>query len=276
MKLKSHPRSLVTIVMPVFNEEQGIPQLKAKLLEVERLLSAQYDLEFLFVDDGSLDGTVASLQQHFTNGATPFRVMQHGANRGVGAAFRTGFEQARGEFVCTIDADCTYSPEGLANLLEALHSTGADISVASPYHPLGSVEGVSGWRLALSKGCSRLYRIVLPVKLYTYTSIFRAYRAEVLRNVQFKSSGFVAAAEILVNAARKRYTVTEVPMTLRSRSIGRSKMKVLSTLTAHLKLLFGSLALVFEPGSRALQHNNISGLLRKGMAQRDSKDPFAA
>lgn len=230
-------RELASVVVPIFNEEDGILQLKQKLLCLCDLLADDFDVEFVFVDDGSHDNTVATLHKEFGAEAIRFRVVEHGVNRGVGAAFRTGFHHARGAYICTIDADCSYSPEGLKLLLTTLRVTGKDIAVASPYHPEGGVEGVPAWRLVLSKGCSTLYRWLSPLKLYTYTSIFRVYREEVVRRVPFKSDGFVSASEILIGAGRRGYTVVEVPMVLRARSMGRSKMKVARTMFTHLKML---------------------------------------
>ena len=228
---------LVSVVVPIFNEEAGIGLLREKLFKLKTLLETTYALELVFVDDGSSDATVVGLKDKFADAGVPFQIVEHGRNRGVGAAFRSGFQVCTGKLVCTIDADCTYSPEGLKLLLDALAATGADIAVASPYHPQGGVEGVPWWRLALSRRCSALYRWASPLKLYTYTSIFRAYRREVIRNVSFTSDGFVSAAEILLAAGRQGYRVTEVPMVLRARSIGRSKMKVVRTIVSHLRML---------------------------------------
>lgn len=227
----------ISIVIPIFNEEDGVELLKEKLMRLKSLLGAECYPEFVFVDDGSSDRTVERLRRHFTPSGVPFQIIEHGVNRGVGAAFRSGFARAGGAIVCTIDADCSYSPEGLKSLLDALRTTGADIAVASPYHPQGGVEGVPVWRLALSRGCSVLYRRLSPLKIYTYTSIFRAYKAEVVRNVPFRADGFVSASEILIAAGRRGYTVTEVPMVLRARAIGRSKMKVMRTIGSHLRML---------------------------------------
>ena len=207
-------------------------------MRLRDLLASEYSLEFVFVDDGSHDRTVERLRRQFESVGTPFEIVEHGLNRGVGAAFRSGFARAKGSVVCTIDADCSYSPEGLQSLLAALRATGADIAVASPYHPRGGVEGVPMWRLALSRGCSVLYRRLSPLKLYTYTSIFRAYKAEVVRKTPFRADGFVSASEILIAAGRRGYVVTEVPMILRARAIGRSKMKVMRTMGSHVRMLW--------------------------------------
>ena len=230
---------ITSVVVPVFNEEDGISQLQDSLVQLRHALNGQ--LEFIFVDDGSSDNTVTGLRAAFGNDPS-CRVVEHGVNRGIGAAFRTGFGVASGDIVCTIDADCSYKPEGLRRLIDALDETGADIAVASPYHPDGGVAGVPPWRLLLSRCCSLLYRILAPVNLYTYTSVFRAYKQQVIRDVQFQSNGFVSAVEILFSAARSGYRITEVPMVLHARTVGQSKMKIARTIKTHLRLM-GDLAI---------------------------------
>jgi dolichol-phosphate mannosyltransferase len=269
-------RELVSILIPIFNEEDGVELLKEKLLGLQNLLQHEYELEFLFIDDGSSDLTVPRLRKCFQDAPITTRILQHGVNQGVGAAFRTGFQKAQGAYVCTIDADCTYSPEGLQQLLSALKSSGTDIAVASPYHPDGGVEGVAAWRLVLSKGCSMLYRLFSPLKLYTYTSIFRAYRGEVVRTVQFRGNGFVSASEILIAAGRQGYTVTEVPMVLRARSIGRSKMKVLRTIGSHLEMLFSFAGSISATPPRRPVARVRGTLVSTRVAATNNKDPFAA
>lgn len=269
-------RQLVSVVVPVLNEEDGVSLLKRKLLTLRDLLSDRFVVELIFVDDGSNDETTTRLKEQFGPTGIQFCVVEHGFNRGVGAAFRTGFQYCKGAFVCTIDADCSYSPEGLKLLLTALNVTGRDIAVASPYHPQGGVEGVPKWRLVLSKGCSALYRMFSPVKLYTYTSIFRAYRVEVVRNVQFDSNGFVSAPEILISAARQGYTVTEVPLVLKARSVGRSKMKILRTIASHLEMLVGFFGSSPKPGTLHVPPRPAKPLIKATLAPGDNKDPFAA
>lgn len=240
--------ALLSVVIPVYNEELGVDYLAERLNKLRQQWS-EYTLEFVLVDDGSSDRTPAELQRVF--GSDPSCViLLHGQNRGVGAAFRTGFEKARGEIICTIDADCSYGPENLRLMVNRLKELSADIAVASPYHPDGDVEGVPRWRLALSRVCSLLYRICSPVKLYTYTSVFRAYRRAVVSAVPFEEDGFVSAAEILIRAAAKGFTIIEVPMILRGRKIGHSKMKVVRTIRQHLRLIGRLLSLRFDAGER--------------------------
>src|SRR5262249_44074581 len=130
------------------------------------------------------------------------RLQRHEINRGLGAALRTGFAAARGRIIITTDSDATYRFSEIPALLTRL-SPDIDIVTASPYHPEGSVEGVPGYRLLLSRGSSLAYRLLVGGHLHTYTALFRAYRSEVVRTVTFDSDGFLAVAELLVNAMRQ-------------------------------------------------------------------------
>jgi dolichol-phosphate mannosyltransferase len=229
-------RRTISVIVPVLNEEAGIEALRSKLSCLEGIFGALTSLEFVFVDDGSTDRTRERLESAF-GGGTSCRIVSHPTNQGVGAAFRTGFAHATGSIVCTIDADCTYEPESLKDLVNVLDSTGADIAVASPYHPEGKIEDIVGWRIFVSKVCSAIYRLVSPVKLYTYTSIFRAYRRAVTKTVSFEANGFVSAAEIIIRASQQGYQVAELPMTLRGRRVGTSKMRILRTIRTHLGMM---------------------------------------
>jgi dolichol-phosphate mannosyltransferase len=234
-RVPQHKR-LISLVIPIFNEEDGVDQLRERLGCVRDMWRETADVEFVFVDDGSSDKTRHALHEAF--GTDPLsQIAIHGVNRGIGAAFRTGFARSRGSIVCTIDADCSYGPENLQRLTVALDEQDADIAVASPYHPQGTVEGVPSWRLLLSKSCSIFYRVVAPVRLHTYTSVFRAYRKNVVEAVPFQEDGFVSATEVLIRAAEQGYRITEVPMTLHARKIGRTKMKVLRTIRGHARLI---------------------------------------
>jgi len=230
----------ISVVVPFYNEEEGIPALQERLLKLAKQLSPKYELECVLVDDGSQDGSERVAQQVFAG--TPGLVYaRHAQNRGLGAAMRTGFNEATGDIICAIDSDCTYDPLEIPRLLNVLETTGADIATASPYHPQGGVENVIGWRLFLSRGASWMYRIVCSSKLYTYTSMMRAYRRAVVKGVPFYSDGFAGVTEILLRASQQGYRVVEVPMVLHSRVAGVSKMKVMHSMTMHLQLMWQAL-----------------------------------
>jgi len=210
--------------------------LAKKLSQLSKRLSGEYELECVLVDDGSQDGTSEVAKACFRS-QPRIKLLRHERNRGPGAAVRTGFSTATGEIVCTIDSDCTFDPLQIPRLLELMELRDVDIVTASPYHPDGGVENVPAWRLLLSRGASTVYRRVCACKLYTYTSFMRAYRREVIERVAFECDGFAAFTEILLRAAHQGYKVAELPMVLKSRATGASKMKVLYTIRTHLALM---------------------------------------
>ncbi|MBI4322958.1 MAG: glycosyltransferase [Candidatus Omnitrophica bacterium] len=227
----------LSLIFPCYNEREGIGHLLQVLSQLQRRLCPDYALELIFVDDGSTDGTAEHLEAELAGSSFTARVIRHERNRGLGAAIRTGFGQARGELIATTDSDCTYDPLALVPML-ALLEQGADVVVGSAYHPQGGVHNVPAYRLVLSRGCSWLYRLVLGARIYTYTGLMRLYRAEVVRSVRFESDDFLAVAEILVRALMMGYRVAEHPMTLTVRQYGTSKAVILRIILDHLGFLW--------------------------------------
>jgi dolichol-phosphate mannosyltransferase len=230
----------ISVVVPFYNEAEGIPALRRKLGQLAGVLAPTHELECILVDDGSQDGSEGVARDLFGD-MRLVAFAKHPHNRGLGAAMRTGFNKATGEIVCAIDSDCTYDPLQIPLLVYALETSGADVATASPYHPEGGVENVIGWRLFLSRGASWMYGIVSASKLYTYTSMMRAYRRAVIQMVPFHSDGFAGVTEILLRASQQGYRIVEVPMVLRSRVTGTSKMKVARSIGTHLQLMLQAL-----------------------------------
>ncbi|HET9726865.1 MAG TPA: DUF3473 domain-containing protein, partial [Gemmatimonadales bacterium] len=222
----------VTVVVPCYNEESSLAYLSNALAEVQRDLAVRYDLRFVFVDDGSTDGTLATLQRLF--GSRPeCTVIAHDRNRGITAAILTGARAAATGTVCSIDCDCTYDPRRLGEMIPLL-TDGVDLVTASPYHPQGSVKNVQGWRLVLSRSASRLYRLVLPHKLHTYTSCFRVYRRGTILALDVRDPGYLGLVELIGKLDLAGGVVVEYPTVLEARLLGRSKMKVVRNVLRHV------------------------------------------
>jgi len=219
----------LTVILPLYDEEALLPSLPGLLERVRKALEG-HDTRLLAIDDGSTDGTAAGLA-----GISGLDVLRHPENRGVGAAMATGLREATGDAAIVYDPDEAYAPEILPALVAAL--AGADVATASPYHPDGSVEGVGALRLLLSRAASLLYRLRTKAPLRTFTCAVRAYRLPVARDLLPAPDDFTAAAYLLAKAIASGLRVVEVPARLRVRRAGRSKMRLLRTIRAHLKLL---------------------------------------
>jgi glycosyltransferase involved in cell wall biosynthesis len=229
-------KTSVTVIIPCYNEAEGVHYTCEKLFAAREQLAEQYDLFFVFVDDASSDDTVAKLEQAAQQHKN-FTVVRHQTNQGITGAILTGLQIAQTEVVCSLDADCTYDPASLGALL-ALFMDDTDMVTASPYHPAGTVENVPGWRLWISQWCSFLYRRLLKTKLYTYTSCFRVYRRSSLLNWQPANRGFVGLVEMISFLEQNNARIVECPATLSVRQFGQSKMRILRVISQHLRMMW--------------------------------------
>ncbi len=219
----------VTVVLPFYNEMALLTALPGLLDRVRTALEG-HEVRLLAVDDGSTDGTADGLAR-----IPGLEVLRHPKNRGVGAAMTTGLREATGEAALVYDPDEAYAPEILPKLVQALDR--ADVATASPYHPEGKVEGVGQFRLLLSRAASLLYRMRTKAPLKTFTCAVRAYRLPAAKDLLPAPDDFTAAAYLLAAALGKGLRVAEVPARLRVRRRGKSKMRLLRTARAHLRLL---------------------------------------
>ncbi|MGB7095705.1 MAG: glycosyltransferase family 2 protein, partial [Anaerolineales bacterium] len=107
--------TVLSVVIPAYNEENGIAEIAERVLSVKESLkeSGVEDLELLVVDDGSGDNTAA-----VAGGIDGVRLIRHEKNRGYGAALKTGFSKANGELIGFLDADGTYPPEYFPQLCQ--------------------------------------------------------------------------------------------------------------------------------------------------------------
>ena len=186
--------SEVTIIVPCFNEQDSLPGLASRLNALVQAGNLHWQV--IFVDDGSKDNTGRLLSGIAVTHSWA-QVIHHENNRGLGAALRTGFAASRSPIICTVDSDCTNPQERLPELIQALNP-GSDIATASPWHPDVQAGEVPWHRKLMSQAASVLYGLVLGRRIYTFTSMFRAYRQSVIESVRFESNGFPAVTEILV------------------------------------------------------------------------------
>jgi glycosyltransferase involved in cell wall biosynthesis len=231
----SSTQTPVSVVVPMFNERECVASLMASLAGVEVQLGDRYAFEFVLVDDGSRDETVALLNNAIS-GRPNYRLAEHSVNRGIGAAIGTGIAAASHEAVVSMDCDGSYDPLLMGELLPLL-ADGVDLVTASPYHRAGGVENVPLWRLRLSRLASQLYGLACRHKLSCYTSCFRVYRRSAVIDIQLENPGFVGVAELLCQVLQQGGVVVEHPAMLRSRVAGHSKMRVVRASLGHLRLI---------------------------------------
>ncbi len=219
-------RPLISVVIPLYNEEESIPHLCSALTAALQRYGKPY--EIIIVDDGSKDRSFELLAEQAQRDPH-LAVIQLRRNFGQTAAFAAGFNHARGDVVITMDADLQNDPDDIPLLMEKIDE-GYDI--------------VSGWRKDRqdrfldrrlpSMIANRLISNVTDVRLHDYGCSLKAYRRDVLQHVRLYGElhRFIPALASQVGG-----TVTEVAVNHRARQYGRSKYGISRAVRVALDLI---------------------------------------
>ena len=237
---ESNLGTYVSIVVPCFNEEASVAYLERTLSEFSETTMGNLRLEFVFVDDGSTDATWTSLNDAFAK-RDNCKLVRHGHNLGIASAILTGARHCNADLVAVIDADCTFSPFQIEEML-SLMTDDVTVVVASPFHRKGAVRNVPGWRLIISKTASFMYRQIMRNKLSSYTSCFRIYRRPAISHMKIRNSGFCGVTEILARLDLAGHSMVECPADLQVRLLGESKIQLFRVTLDHLLLIARLLA----------------------------------
>ena len=228
----------VSIIIPIFNEEQILSKYPDLLYPVIDELKSRYPYEFelILVNDGSSDHSM-EIMQSISKLHSNVVVTENEKNMGMGAAMKKGLSISSGDLVVFLDADLTFRPEDIGLLLDAYHEKTADCISGSPYLDRNSTRDVDPLRKLLSRTVNILYSIDLGKKMTSVSPIFRLYRRHVFTEIPIQSENFEINAEILSKMIFKNMTVREIPVTLYSREHGVSKSRLSRTIVQHVNIL---------------------------------------
>jgi len=207
----------LSVVVPLFNEVESLPELCDWIDQV--LSSHRLSYELILVDDGSNDGSWEKIEE--LKGRYPqIRGVRFRRNYGKSAALHTGFRQARGTVVCTMDADLQDSPEEIPEMRRMIVDEGYDV--------------VSGWKKKRydpffskrvpTKVFNWTARRVSGIRLHDFNCGLKAYRLNVAKSIEVygdmhryipvlaRSNGFVRIGEKVVQHQERKYGVTKFGM----------------------------------------------------------------
>jgi undecaprenyl-phosphate 4-deoxy-4-formamido-L-arabinose transferase len=218
----------LSVVIPVYNEEAGLPALFARLYPALDALGEAY--EVIFVNDGSRDASAALLKDQFLLRPDVTRVVLFNGNHGQHLAIMAGFERVRGERVVTLDADLQNPPEEIGKLLACMDA-GADY--------VGGVRESredAWWRRAASRLMNRLRERITRIHMTDQGCMLRAYSRDIVDAV-------AASREVSTFIPALAYTFahkpTEVAVAHEERAAGDSKYSLYRLIRLNFDLVTG-------------------------------------
>jgi dolichol-phosphate mannosyltransferase len=203
-------KSLVSIIIPGYNEEAIIEDSLRIISDYLTTLEEKYRFEILLINDGSTDKT-GEIADNLATQINGLRVIHHPVNMNLGRALQTGFRNATGEILVVLDIDLSYSVSHIEKLLEKQKETNADIVIASPYMPGGKVSNVPKKRAFLSRCVNLFMRFTAQNQYHTFTGMVRAYKAFFIKNLNLKTIDFEINPEIIYKGIILRAKIVEIP-----------------------------------------------------------------
>ena len=209
---------MLSVIMPVYNEAGTLREI------VDRVMKSPIPLarELIIVDDASRDATPHVLEQIAAERSDDVRVFTHPANRGKGAAIRTGIAQAKGQILLIQDADLEYDPRDYPLLLEPILEDQADVVFGNRFHG-GPHRVIYFWHFAANRFLTFLANVLTGLNLSDMEVGYKVFRADVLRRITLKSDRFGFEPEITVKVARLGCRVYEVPIRYYGRTYAEGK-----------------------------------------------------
>ena len=218
----------VSVVIPVFNEEEGLPLLFERLYPALDALGRSY--EILFVDDGSSDRSVAELREQFERRPDVTRVVLLARNAGQHLAILAAFAQARGTYMITLDADLQNPPEEIARLIAAMDA-GADY--------VGTIRKSRQdvlWRKAASRLMNRLREGTTSIRITDQGCMLRGYHRSVVDALNHCTEMSTYVPALAYTFARHP---VEIEVAHAERTVGQSKYSLYRLIRLNFDLMTG-------------------------------------
>jgi glycosyltransferase involved in cell wall biosynthesis len=206
---------LLSVIVPAFNEAETIETV------ARRLRGIPLKLEIIAVDDASTDGTAAVLDR-LAQGGLVDRVLHHPANRGKGAALRSGIAVATGDIIAVQDADLEYDPVDLPALITPIVKGRADAVYGSRFQG-GPHRVLFFWHMVGNSIVTFLSNMFTNLNLTDVETCYKLVRADLLKRLPLTSDRFGFEVEITARLAQSRARIWEMPVSYDGRTYAEGK-----------------------------------------------------
>ncbi len=209
----------LTIVVPCFNEEKTLANC------IDCVLGIAMDdlaLEIIIVDDASSDSSL-SISREFSNKHACVKVLAHEHNCGKGAALRTGFAAATGDFVAVQDADLEYDPMDLRRLVVPLQNGDADVVLGSRFRTSQSSRVLYFWHSMGNQFLTLLSNMFTDLNLTDMETCYKVFKRDIIQSIGIEENRFGFEPEVVAKVAEMRCRVYEMGISYRGRTYEEGK-----------------------------------------------------
>jgi glycosyltransferase involved in cell wall biosynthesis len=209
--------TLLSVIVPVYNEAKTIRQILAQVRAVD--LGPHVNREIIVVDDFSTDDTVAALEEERELPGT--FVIRHQRNRGKGAAVRTGLAAAQGDILIIQDADLEYDPRDYPALLRPILEGRAQAVYGSRF--LGEHKAMYFWHTVGNKSLTLITNMLFDTTLTDMETCYKVFTADVARSFRLNSDRWGIDPEITAKILKRGHRIYEVPIAYNGREFWEGK-----------------------------------------------------
>ncbi|MDH5266410.1 MAG: glycosyltransferase family 2 protein [Candidatus Bathyarchaeota archaeon] len=224
--MKDNRTPLVSVIVPVFNEEEIIGVTLERTLQ----LRGKLNLEVIVVDDGSTDQT-----REIVKDFEDVNLICHEKNCGKGGAIVTGMLSSRGDIIIIQDADLEYLPEDIPKLIDPILQGRADFVFGSRF--LGTIKEMSRSHRVGNMILSLAARLLYNAPITDVMTGHKAFSRRSLKTVKLSERGFGVEVELTAKFLGNGWKLAEVPISYVYRNKGRSKITYIDGLKCLVKLL---------------------------------------
>ncbi len=218
-------RMKISLVIPLQNEEENLPELINRLVPTLRSSVKTEDYELLLVNDNSTDGT-ATLIDRYAAEDPRIRAVHRRIAPGFGNAIKEGFRNATGDIIIPFMGDLSDDPEDIVKLVQKIEE-GYDLAYGSRFIKDGSASDYPLLKLIANRAFNNLVRLLYGMQERDVTNAFKAYRREVLEGIgELEAEGFDLTVEIPLKAHIHGFKAGEVPVHWHGRTRGEAKLKL--------------------------------------------------
>lgn len=190
----------LSVVVPCFNESETLSDVVKSVLT---LASEQLAVEVLVIDDCSTDESLEVAEKLCAENPA-VKVLKHETNRGKGAALRTGFTAATGDYVCVQDADLEYDPKDYLKMLVPMIEGRADVVFGSRYLQQHERRVLRWWHSKMNQFLTLFSNVLSDMALTDMETCYKLFKAEVIREIapKLKEDRFGFEPECVAHVAK--------------------------------------------------------------------------